>query len=165
MLTEWRPIVSFPGYSVSDTGLVRNDEQDRIMTLMVNQFGIVNVGLTRDRIQYRRAVCRLVAHAFLVPPRHETFDTPVNLDGDRLNNHVENLLWRPRHFATRYFAQFKLPPMKPAFAVEEVNTGEQFHSSWEAAITYGLIELDVRHSTRTDAEVWPTYQRFSRISN
>lgn len=163
MLTEWRPIVSFPGYSVSDTGRVRNDDTDRIMTLMRNQTGIVHVGLTKDRHQYKRAVCRLVADAFLVPPRHETFDTPVNLDGDRLNNHVENLLWRPRHFATRYFAQFKLGPIQPSYSVQERNTGQQFETTWEAALTYGLIETDVRVASRLGSEVWPTYQMFRRL--
>jgi hypothetical protein len=163
MLTEWRPIVSFPGYSVSDTGLVRNDEYDRIMTLMRNQFGVVHVGLTKNRVQYRRTVNRLVAEAFLVPPRNENFDTPINLDGDRLNNHVENLLWRPRHFATRYFKQFVLGPIQPSYAVAEVNTGQEFESSWGAALTYGLIETDVRVASRLGSEVWPTYQRFRRI--
>lgn len=163
MLTEWRPIVPFPGYSVSDTGLVRNDETDRIMTMLVNQFGIVNVGLTKNRVQYKRAVARLVATTFLVPPRHSTFDTPINLDGDRMNNSVENLLWRPKHFAARYSAQFKTPRPTPYISVEELNTHEEFETAWQAAITYGLLVLDVRHSARTQSEVWPTYQRFRRI--
>jgi hypothetical protein len=163
MITEWQPIKSFPGYSVSDTGLVRNDENDRLMTLMRNQFGIVHVGLTKNKVQYRRAVSRLVAHAFLAPPRNENFDTPINLDGDRTNNSVENLLWRPRQFAAKYHLQFSHPRPYPTMAVEEVNTHEQFETAWQAAITYGLLVLDIRSSTRTGFEVWPTYQRFKRI--
>lgn len=163
MITEWRSIQSFPGYSVSDTGLVRNDDTDRVLTLMVNQFGIVHVGLTKNYVQYKRAVAPLVAYAFLVPPRHATFDTPINLNGDRLNNNVENLLWRPRWFATKYFRQFKNEPIKPAMPVEELNTKEQFESSWDAAIAYGLIELDIRMSTTKQSEVWPTYQRFRDV--
>jgi hypothetical protein len=163
MLTEWLPIASFPGYSVSDTGFIRNDEADRLMTLMVNQFGTVHVGLTKNRVQHKRSVSRLVAGAFLVPPRHQTFDTPVNLDGDRYNNRADNLVWRPKHFAVKYGAQFKMPPVLPDMAVEEVNTGQQFETSWDAAITYGLLDLGVRQSARDGSEVWPTYQRFTRI--
>lgn len=163
MITEWQSIKSFPGYSVSDTGLVRNDEADRIMTLMRNQFGIVHVGLTKNKVQYRRAVSRLVAQAFLVPPRNENFDTPINLDGDRSNNNVDNLLWRPRQFAAKYHLQFNHPRPYPTMAVEELNTHKQFETAWQAAITYGLLVLDIRSSTRTGFEVWPTYQRFKRI--
>lgn len=163
MLTEWQHIRSFPGYSVSETGYVRNDETGRIMTMLKNQFGIVNVGLTKNGIQYKRAVSLLVAQTFLVPARHVTFDTPINLDGDRCNNRVENLLWRPRWFATKYFKQFKEEAVKPVMGVEEINTSETFDSSWKAVVAYGLLELDVRVSTVDESEVWPTYQRFRAI--
>jgi hypothetical protein len=163
MITEWRSIKSFPGYSVSDTGLVRNDDNDRIMTLMVNQFGIVNVGLTKNYVQYKRAVSILVAIAFLLPPPQEAFDTPINLDGDRTNNRADNLMWRPRWFASQYFKQFKSAPISPASPLEEIDSGEKFGSPREAAIRYGLKEMDIWLAAATQSEVWPTYQRFREI--
>jgi hypothetical protein len=163
MLTEWQQIRSFPGYSVSDAGFVRNDETGRMMTRLINQSGVVNVGLTKNKIQYKRAVALLVADAFLVPPRHLTFDTPINLDGDRTNNRVDNLLWRPRWFATKYFRQFRDLMSSPDLPVEELNTHEKFENALEAATTYGLLEMDVRLSIANRTEVWPTYQRFRSV--
>ncbi len=101
-MTEiWRPIEAFPGYSVSDHGRIRADKSGRILQLNLNQYGLVQVGLMREGVQYHRSVPLLVARAFLEPP-FEPFDTPINLDGDRHNNHVDNLVWRPRWFAIRY---------------------------------------------------------------
>jgi hypothetical protein len=157
--TEWRPITEFPNYSVSTAGIVRNEDTGYTMAMLRNQNGIVHVGLTKGKKQYKRSVPLLVAEAFLVPPRHSTFDTPINLDGDRMNNSVENLLWRPRWFATRYFRQFNEPP-KPKLAVVELNTGTEFQDTWDAAILYGLVDDDIRVATQTGLEIWPTYQRF-----
>lgn len=160
---EWQEIGSFPGYSVSEIGTIRNDNTDRIMALTVNQRGVVNVGLVRNGIQYKRAVSILVAKAFLPPARNELFDSAINLDGDRTNNHVENLLWRPRWFATKYFQQFRCTPNLRPLRVEEINTRQKFETTWLAAITYGLLDLDVRRSAVEEGEVWPTYQRFRMI--
>jgi hypothetical protein len=163
MLTEWRPIRDFPGYSVSDTGLVRNDEADRIMAMLVNQAGVVNVGLTRNRTQYKRAVALLVAKAFLEKPKIEIFDCAINLDGDRFNNHADNLAWRPRWFATKYFQQFQHDHFDIHFPVEEMDIQEKFDSPWEAAIRFGLLQVDVMLSALNQVSVWPTMQRFRLI--
>jgi len=40
---QWREIEDFPGYSVSNFGRVRNDLNDRILTLQRNQHGVVNL--------------------------------------------------------------------------------------------------------------------------
>jgi hypothetical protein len=156
---EWKPISEFPNYSVSTAGLVRNEDSGYILTMLRNQHGLVNVGLTKGKRQYKRSVPLLVAEAFLVPPRHSAFDTPINLDGDRFNNNVDNLLLRPRWFATRYFRQFN-EPAKPKLAVVELNTGTEFRNTWDAAVSYGLVDDDIRVATQTGLEVWPTYQRF-----
>lgn len=161
-MEEWCYIPSFPGYSVSDTGCVRNDETGRLMALTMNQQGIVNVGLTRDYIQYRRSVARLVATAFIPPPR-DTFDTPINLDGDRTNNNVWNLVWRPRWFAVKYFQQFINGERGFTVPVMETKTEECFHTSWEAAIKYGLLDREILVATIGRTYVWPTYQTFRVI--
>ena len=69
---------------------------------------MVFVGLFRDQEQYKRSVALLVAKAFLKQPS-EFFDTPINLNGDRLDNQVINLMWRPRWFAIKYNRQFREP--------------------------------------------------------
>ena len=93
---------------MSDYGRIRTNKTGRILALNVNQFGLLQVGMMRDGEQLHRSVPLLVAKAFL-PQRDGAFDTPINLDGDRYNNHINNLQWRPRWFAIKYNHQFKYP--------------------------------------------------------
>jgi hypothetical protein len=160
---EWRRITAFPGYTVSSTGFVRNEENGRRMTMLVNQSGVVNVGLTRNRTQYKRAVALLVAKAFLTVVMQETFDTPINLDGDRYNNRIGNLSLRPRWFATKYFQQFH-DELVEDYPIEEVDSGEVFENTWQAAIKLGLLHSDIVTSVHTGKRVWPTNQRFRPLS-
>lgn len=160
MQEEWREILEFPGYSVSNTGFVHNDETDRMMTRHVNQRGIVNVSFNKKKVQYKRSVSVLVATAFVTAARSLEFDTPINLDGDRFNNRADNLLWRPRWYATQYFRQFREEPQGIARPIEEVKTGEVFETSWIAALTYGLLDLEIVKAIANRTYAWPTYQRF-----
>lgn len=165
-MEEWREIPRFPGYSVSNLGRVRNDETGRFMTPLRNSRKTVSVsvGLTKNFIQHKRAVSLLVANAFLPPPPNEAFDTTINLDGDRTNNEVGNLVWRPRWFAIKYFLQFRNPQMRGFYTpVEEVTTGEIFETSWFAAIKFGLIDTDIFIATMNGLCVWPTQQWFRQV--
>ncbi len=157
----WEPIPEFPGYSVSSEGLIRNDETDRILTPTANQSGLVQVGLSKDGIQYKRAVARIVAMAFLDPPKHpDIFNTPINLNGDRFDNHPDNLEWRPRWFAVKYHQQFHNGKRGFNSPVMEVHTKEVFPNSWEAAMKYGLLDREIMIATLNRTYVWPTYQEF-----
>jgi hypothetical protein len=159
---EWRRIHSFPAYSVSNTGLVRNEETGRQMTRLVNQSGVVNVGLTKNRVQYKRAVALLVVKAFFTVMIQEPFDTPINLNGDRFDNRVDNLAIRPRWYATKYFHQFEEGPYD-AYAVEDVGNGERFDSIWDAAVQLGLLQSDIAVSVHSGRPVWPTNQVFRAV--
>jgi hypothetical protein len=160
---EWREIESFPGYSVSETGFVRNDNTDRVLTRLVNQRGIIYVGLVRRGVQYKRSVSVLVADTYLRAKPGKAFDTPINLDGDRFNNDVSNLTWRPLWFARKYNQQFKVERLSLFGPIQEMDSEEQFESSWSAAVRYGLLDLEVRLATRSRAQVWPTQQHFRKL--
>lgn len=159
-MENWVVIENFPDYSVSDHGRVRADKSDRILSLSVNQYGVVQVGLMKNGVQRHRSVPLLVAKAFIEPPRGP-FDTPINLNGDRHDNHVDNLVWRPRWFAIRYNQQFRYPYensiIHPVF---DLKTGEVSANSFECAIKYGLLERDLVFSILNRTYVWPTYQQF-----
>jgi hypothetical protein len=129
--------------------------------LSENQFGLLQVGMMRDGVQHHRSVPLLVAKAFL--PQHSgPFDTPINLDGDRHNNHVDNLAWRPRWFAIRYNQQFKHPYELPIHAdLIDLKTGQVSEGSLACAKQYGLLEQDVVLSILNRTYVWPTYQEFA----
>lgn len=157
---NWRVIDSFPDYSVSDQGRVRSDKTGRILSLSENQYGLIHVGMMVDGVQYHRSVPLMVARAFL-PQDKEPFDTPINLDGDRHNNRLENLLWRPRWFAIRYNQQFRQPYENPIFSkIVELKTGEVSENSFACACRYGLLESDLVLSILNRTYVWPTYQEF-----
>lgn len=160
MTEHWKTIDSFPEYSVSTLGRVRSDKSGRILALNENQFGVVQVGLMRKGVQYHRSVPLLVAKAFLAP-ESEPFDTPINLDGNRHNNRLENLLWRPRWFAIKYNRQFRYPYEHPIKAkIIELKTREVSENSFECAQKYGLLEQDLVLSILNRTYVWPTYQEF-----
>ena len=159
-MEHWEPIPKFSNYSVSDRGSVRNDKFDKLLRLNQNQHGVVYVGLLRDGIQYHRSVARLVAKAFLAS-LSEVFDTPINRDGNRENNAVENLLWRPRWFAIKYHQQFMYPCLYHiAHPLQDVKTEEISDNSFDCSKRYGILELDLVQAVAFNTVVWPTYQKF-----
>jgi hypothetical protein len=155
-MTSWQEIEDFPDYHVSDEGEVYNAKTKRILTQNRNQQGMPYVGLIFDGKQYKRAVGQLVARSFLPAPPFDHFDTVINLDGDRMNNVVENLMWRPRWFAIAYHQQFypgfSWGFVNPIVLVEE---DERFENSREACIYYGLLANDIFASVIEGKSVFP----------
>lgn len=162
-MEDWEELVWFPGYSISNCGRVRNDSTDRLMSLSLNQHGIVQVGLMRNGRQYKRSVTVLVANAFLPKPSGlDAFDTPIHLDGDRTNNDVHNMMWRPLWFAVRYHAQFgRSSHMRIVKPIHDLATGKVYQNSFEAAITHGILEREIALSVINGTHVFPTFQRFA----
>lgn len=160
MPEQWKPIRNFENYNISDWGRVQSERSGRFLVLSQNQYDVVYVGMVRDGKQYHRSVPLLVAKAFL-PRTFDPYDTPINLNGDRFNNHVDNLVWRPRWFAIRYNQQFKFSYEHPIiYPIEDIKTGEVSQDSFECAKRYGLLEKDLVLSILNRTYVWPTYQQF-----
>lgn len=160
MSEQWKEIHEFPNYSVSDRGRVRNERTGRLMALTVNQQGIVQAGFNHNGEHFKRSVTVLVAHAFLPRPMGP-FDTPIHVDGDFLNNDVDNLMWRPRWFAIRYHRQFKHRYPNAIYNdIMDMKTKEVCHGSWDACLRYGLIEKELVVAIHNRTYVWPTYQEF-----
>lgn len=89
-MEEWSPI-SDTHYSVSSEGRIRNDETGKIKQPHINTTGYYATELYQDGTPLRRRVHRLVAEAFIPNPDNKP---QVNhIDGDKLNNNVENLEW------------------------------------------------------------------------
>jgi len=172
-MDTWREIPEFPGYSVSDYGQVRNDMSEHILAQTVVPRGVY-VTMSFERFHFNRMVSRLVAEAFLPSPDPydpEIFNTPINLDGDRRNNRIENLAWRPRWFAGKYHAQFRRD-WTDGPKIMEVVTGDRFTSVLEAAMAHGLLAHEVfleamNHGVYgfDDYGVWPYYKHFVVVHN
>lgn len=169
MQEDWLPIYAFEGYSVSNFGRVINHRRESFVRLTKNAQGVGIVGLlSSDGHHSTRSVALLVAKAFL--PNEEDpdiFNTPINLNGDRLNCHVENLMWRPRWFATRFHHQFASPVFQSVRRrFEEITTGEIFEDFVKPCTTYGICHTDIALSYLNGArKVFPTWQRFRLVNN
>ena len=93
-MENWKPIVGFDKYEVSDRGRVRSyyDTVPRVLAQHVHkQTGYVRVNLIANKNKKHRKVHRLVALAFL--PNPNSLPEVNHKDGNKLNCDVENLEW------------------------------------------------------------------------
>lgn len=159
MTGQWVRIPGFRGYSVSTSGLVCN-RSGRVLCVRVNQYGVPYVGMMQHGRQVVRSLPLLVASAFIPRPRPK-FNTPIHLDGDRTNCAVDNLMWRPRWFASEYHQQFiDRYPNPINVSIRDVETGDEYPNSMAVACINGLLEGDVVLSILNHTVTWPTNQRF-----
>lgn len=164
-MEEWKLIQGFEEYVVSNSGVICREATGRPLRYVENRYGVVTVGLMKLGVQRRRSVSLIVANAYL-PRTNPAFDTPICMDGDRWNNRVSNLVWRPRWFAVLYNRQFREPYEQPIRRkIRDVNSGAEFADSFEVAKWYGLLERDVVLSILNRTVTWPTYQTFEVISD
>lgn len=167
MIEEWASLetLGFPGYELSNSGQVKNT-WGKMLKMSANQEGIVRVGLMkRDEAKQKTvSVLRLVARMF-VQGRSATFDTPIQLNGNREDVHVHNILWRPRWFAVKYFRQFT-ETKEPLFTAKiyDVEDSKEYDDSRAAAMANGLLEEDILLSVANGSPCFPTWQRFARAS-
>lgn len=160
---DWAMIPDFPRYSISETGLVRNNETERILRQVALPDGRMKVGMMRDGIQYQRAVSRLVLEAFVPNWDPEHCDTPIHLDGDLRDCAAYNLAWRPRWFARVHTRQFRLgnPDTPP---IRNLDTDETYSGVWELVKKYGLLRNEVLQCLGRGWTVYPVMQRFDWLS-
>jgi hypothetical protein len=165
-IDNWQPIRDFPGYSVNPLGQVRRDSSGRILAPRFNQYGVPYVGLMREWEQCARSLPRLVAQTFLPQP-NDIFDTPIQIDGDRSNCRVDNLMWRPRWYAVLYNRQFDgnrySHPIDVPLRVVNNDYDETYPNSLAAACSFGLLEREVVLSVLNRTPAWPTYQYFELV--
>lgn len=86
----WKDVADFESYEVSSAGRIRNKLTGKVLR-NYDRRGYLMAVLYKDKTRYQFGVHRLVATAFLAADEKRTL---VNhKDGNRTNNHVDNLEW------------------------------------------------------------------------
>jgi hypothetical protein len=88
---EWKDVVGYPGYRVSNMGNIWSNKLKRILEPPVDKDGYYRIGLWNKMVKKHHRVNRLVAIHFI--PNPENKPTVNHKDGDVKNNHVSNLEW------------------------------------------------------------------------
>ena len=163
VMEQWIPLGDFPGYSASNFGRVRNDRRDSLLSAVLTQ-SRPYVGLVCNGVQVKRSLSKLICETFVPRPANPLFETPIHLDGDLINCHAENLLWRPRWFALKHLEQFRRRMPDHEWPIREIKTREEFSDCWGPVFHYGLLYVDVVLAVINKTYVFPTMQIFERIT-
>lgn len=86
---EWKEIVGYEGYFVSDTGLVMGKRFKRPLKIAIVRYAYVC--LTKNSVCKTFPVHHLVWDAFGDRPRNGAILQIDHIDGNRLNNKINNL--------------------------------------------------------------------------
>ena len=88
----WKPIIGFDGkYDVSNLGNVRNATRGNILKPNKNMFGYAQYCLRMNGKGHSKRGHRLVAEAFI--PNPNELPQVNHIDGNKMNNKVDNLEW------------------------------------------------------------------------
>lgn len=96
MQEEWRPVVGYNDYEVSSAGNIKRVKpgagtQCKVLKYWIDTKGYPQVTLTKNGIQKKYSVHRLVAQSFI--PNQEKKPCVNHIDSNRTNNKINNLEW------------------------------------------------------------------------
>lgn len=92
-MEEFKEIPGFEGlYEVSTLGNVRNSRTNKVFKQSINSKGYVQICLQKQKKQISIKVHRLVALTF-IPITNINKNQINHIDGNKLNNNVNNLEW------------------------------------------------------------------------
>jgi hypothetical protein len=155
-------IEEFPDYVIRRDGMVFTAWKHVPRKPSRTQAGAVKITLFRNGLAYTKSLPLLVAKAHLYNDFDpDIFDTPIHLDNDPMNNHVDNLAWRPRWFAVKYSRQYWQENYRNARTrIEDVDTGVIYDGFVEPCQKYGLLYHDIIESCTRGKSVFPTWKVF-----
>lgn len=153
-MENWRFIAESPDYMISDHGRVLSfkGKSKLILSSQIISKGYEQVHVSRKGIQLLHCVHRLVAQAFLPNPHH--LPQVNHLDGNKLNNRVENLEWcdaydNVRHaFATGLYSSGTGAKYRPCAVTDEKGNVLRAYPSMEALGTGERLKSVQRDGVR-----------------
>lgn len=126
MSKEWRAIKKFPKYEVNRDGVIRHKRIGRITKQHIKwRYYTVSLKKPQDNKLTTVFVHRCVAEAFI--PNIHNYPMINHKDGNKLNNHVENLEWCTcsMNIQHAYDTGLKFPPdhpySRPVLQIDEDN--------------------------------------------
>ena len=104
---EWKPVVGYDGYFVSNTGIIRSFKRGKPHDLryVTKVDGYLRVYLCKDGKTKAFYVHRVVAQAFIENPQHLPFIN--HKDECKTNNNVNNLEWCTKAYNNSYGTAIK----------------------------------------------------------
>lgn len=96
MIETWKPILGYEDYfEISSSGIVRRLSNNKILKPHKTYKGYLRIALCVNKVSKKYTIHRLVALTFIDNPENKEF---VNhIDGNKLNNNVNNLEWSTRN--------------------------------------------------------------------
>jgi len=90
-MEEYKPIVEFETYDVSNLGNVKNKKTSVMLKTRLKPNGYCIVDINKNNRRYTKHLHRLIAEAFIPNPENKPFID--HIDNNKLNNNINNLRW------------------------------------------------------------------------
>ena len=127
---KWKKIEGYEKYSVSDTGLIRNENTGRYLAFSKDKDGYLHTSLSKNGVVKQFGVHRIVAKAFI--PNPNGLATVDHKNGNKEDNNVSNLQWLScADNLEKYWKNHR----KPVVCLE---SGVAYPSAYHAAAELGL---------------------------
>lgn len=115
----FRTIQKFPNYQISNLGNIKNKKgQLLVIGRRRTNSGYIQVRLYKDGKYHYRYLHRLIAETFV--PNPNNYRTVNHIDGNKLNNNIENLEWASDEMQQRHAFLSSLKPLGKSFTEEQL---------------------------------------------
>lgn len=145
----WKTLNENDKYEVSNTGIIRRKDTQRTLNGCITS-GYRSVKLTFENSKQQRFyVHRLVAEHFIENPDPKNKTTVNHINGDKLDNRVENLEWvSPRENNLHYYQKIR----------QEVKEKKHFEKP------IPVIQYDLEHNKIAEYESMSQAHRITGVS-